>query len=373
MPSRQRVKISTLGRDNGWELFSPDDPHWILKGLQGAQPFEYMDDFYNGPLGVPNPVYHKWINQPYSDTLRGTDGFYRVYQDQQSLNDFPVAIRTAIKDRLGLVDITTMPSQANNQFELFNFITDIDGKIGKWIKSMFRPNYGNYRWGLLPFISDVISFIDSYRDLKGRIAKEFSEPSSFEGKREFQFLPDRSSPLADYSATGYFLLSGTRQPLNAPDEPLEALLVILDELGVHPDLRTIWDAIPLSFVVDYFIPIGEALEACHPRGWFTPSVIFDGWVTCRATSYRSMHRYGLEQKHAKYFSRSLPLTGYRCESYERYFVRDLVSHKAKIGTVEYKFPNPLELFNSFYLGITSRGVRSKAFKKPVRKQFLPFI
>lgn len=36
---------------------------------------------------------------------------------------------------------------------------------------------------------------------------------------------------------------------------------MLDNMGLYPDLSTIWNAIPFSFVVDYFIPIGKRLEA----------------------------------------------------------------------------------------------------------------
>jgi hypothetical protein len=42
--------------------------------------------------------------------------------------------------------------------------------------------------------------------------------------------------------------------------PLGGLLVFLDTFGVQPDPEIIWDAIPYSFVVDWFISIGEELH-----------------------------------------------------------------------------------------------------------------
>lgn len=66
-----------------------------------------------------------------------------------------------------------------------------------------------------------------------------------------------------------------------PSEPLDALAIIADELGLNFDLRALWDIIPLSFVADYFVPIGDTLESIHPRGWFCPKFLFTGHVSVK--------------------------------------------------------------------------------------------
>jgi hypothetical protein len=68
----------------------------------------------------------------------------------------------------------------------------------------------------------------------------------------------------------------------------------MDTLGLYPDLGTVWEAIPFSFLVDYAVPIGDALTGVvNPldtsrRGysWSTPSnpgEIRDAWCTRRTT------------------------------------------------------------------------------------------
>lgn len=48
-----------------------------------------------------------------------------------------------------------------------------------------------------------------------------------------------------------------------------SLQEFLDYIGFYPDISTLWDALPFSFLVDYFLPIGDSLQQ---RSWVQPSI-----------------------------------------------------------------------------------------------------
>lgn len=170
----------------------------------------------------------------------------------------------------------------NNSFELIPTLFDLDATISMFTRKFLKQlSYGSVTWGILPFISDVKGVLSSCRDIMSRIP---TGTTQFE--RGYELSADL--PIAPYrtaaSFNGKVHLAGTYQ-VRLPDYHRAVLkgLSLLDELGIHPDLRTAWDIVPLSFVVDYFIPIGDLLESLHPRGWTDYSVYFKGWQTISGT------------------------------------------------------------------------------------------
>jgi len=175
--------------------------------------------------------------------------------------------------------------QKDNSFEIIPFLMDWDDTMAMF-SAKFAKNisYGAVNWGILPFISDVKSLAASLDAINGKIASSYEK---ILGKR----ITRRSSwaktfplqPWVDYEVQGTTTISGyITGNVQFPDSITSALAVFLDELGFHPDAKTIWDIIPLSFVGDYFLPIGDWLESFHPRGWFNPSMEFTGGLTVSA-------------------------------------------------------------------------------------------
>lgn len=58
---------------------------------------------------------------------------------------------------------------------------------------------------------------------------------------------------------------GCRIAGHIPYDPVRAYL---DYIGLYPDLSTLWNALPFSFLIDYLAPVGQALE---PGPWMRPS------------------------------------------------------------------------------------------------------
>lgn len=55
-----------------------------------------------------------------------------------------------------------------------------------------------------------------------------------------------------------------------PSDPFWEFHSQMQQLGLHLDLGVIWDAVPFSFLVDYVVPIGDALSG--NRNWLAPDV-----------------------------------------------------------------------------------------------------
>ena len=87
----------------------------------------------------------------------------------------------------------------------------------------------------------------------------------------------RFNPRGEVSHNGFYFGSfkgeivGSAKYMYFVDNPI---LFTLDQLGVINPLSIGWELIPFSFVVDWFVPIGDALQSVVPpqgiralRGW----------------------------------------------------------------------------------------------------------
>jgi hypothetical protein len=233
--------------------------------------------------------------------------------------------------------------QENNNFELIPFLADWDATIAMFCKNFLKKlSYGSVTWGILPFISDFKSLLASLGDINDGILKSYDK---IIGKRisrrcpfQFEFMHVGMILTVTGSLNYQGYLDGD---LSMPSNIFDAALMLLDELGVHPDLKTVWDVIPLSFVADYFLPIGDILETAHPRGWFRPTMRIVGGhsVKCKV-SMRAPGGY---------------LDGFG-GTYSWYDRRPGLLDLPSRAPVDPKFQTPdlKELFNTLYLGFTSR-------------------
>lgn len=174
--------------------------------------------------------------------------------------------------------------QDNNNFELIPFLMDWDSTIAMFSKKFLKEiSYGAVTWGVLPFVSDVKSLVGTLKDINSGIADSYNK---IIGKRISRRVPFRDSFDDGYfklDVTGHINYNGfISGELAYPNNALDSILLFLDELGVNPDLKTLWDIIPLSFAVDYILPIGDMLETAHPRGWFNPQFVVTGAHSVKA-------------------------------------------------------------------------------------------
>lgn len=222
------------------------------------------------------------VKQPFvgKDKLGYTNSYYSNVSDAQ-------IIAEAVLERARGTVYLPLDFQKNDNAELFTALADLDGTIAmfgrKFIRDLASPKgIGAVQWGILPFVGEVKSLYDTLGDLfNNGIADSLSKYSGQHISRSFPLNHSGSN----WTFAGTSRLNGTAQvdPSSLP-ELGDYLPIMLDELGVHPDLKTLWDVIPLSFAVDYVIPVGDYLESLHPRGWFNPTINFKGTVSVKGTA-----------------------------------------------------------------------------------------
>ena len=177
----------------------------------------------------------------------------------------------------------TLSFQENNDFNLFNLLFELDDVINIFSKRFWSDlSYGSVNWGLLPFYTDLKSLVNSYGDIKDGIIN-----SDLSNNRDRSFAKRHAYSTSGYYNTNTFysyegsVIVNGRFSMQLPDLSSSelSLRIFADELGVHPDISTLWDILPFSFILDYYLPIGQLIDSIHPQGWFVPKWNFTGTVT----------------------------------------------------------------------------------------------
>jgi hypothetical protein len=230
-------------------------------------------------------------------------------------------------------------------FELIPFLADIDSTLAMFSRKFLRDlSYGSVTWGVLPFVSDVKALLTSLKTIfnaGGPSCKRVSLKRPIAYAKSFASLCEESrvtypvvSVVGETRLNGYVVY-------NRPDmnKLINKALFLADQLGVHPDLKTAWDIIPLSFVVDYFLPIGSLLESLHPRGWGSSAVTFTGYQSSSYTvEIATCYKQGSELfNHIPSFAKV----------YGRWYYDGLV--RPSSPQIEWSAPSMKEIFNTAYL------------------------
>lgn len=186
-----------------------------------------------------------------------------------------------------------------NQFSLINFALEAD-ELPRLANSLWQllrniPNHLRFlsgagiqnryletQFGILPLISDVEAVIDQYREFGERLGRARAllrrgvrASDSYLGTVNLN-IPMTASSRAWPNGIRYegrFVFDGDYEfriscnvSGNIPEDPLREYM---DYIGLYPDLGTLWNALPFSFLIDYILPIGQALEG---SSWITPQM-----------------------------------------------------------------------------------------------------
>lgn len=282
-------------------------------------------------------------------------------------------VRLLLTRYLPQLTYETLAFQENNSFELIPFLVDLDDTLKLFSLKTYREiSYGAVTWGILPFYSDLMSLLLSLHDLKDRryqtlINRYAAQPQPFYRSREFVDSGDRplSSPFtrATWSFEGKVTVSGSVQiDFDQLNNAIDSLLILFDELGFHPDLRTLWDITPLSFVLDYFLPVGDILENIHPRGWFRPEFTLNGTASI-AGIYKSQP---VATDVTTNVARQVPY-----DVYERRVLQKFGFNNVPGPDVDFSAPSLRQLVNTAYLQFGNRF--ESAARQGVDRRVSPFI
>lgn len=186
----------------------------------------------------------------------------------------------------------------------------------------------------MPFVNDLKNILELVKNLGDDISA-----SNYEFKTGFKkSIPDT------YNVEGTILTQGTVD-LSVNHEAA----IWLDRLGFHPDIGTAWDLVPLSFVVDWILPVGDFLSSLHTRGWVR-QVRFNGW---RSIKYKGYAHIGTRSEDYVFRGDSdgpIPISGY----YRDRLLGYIDVHSKTPEDFDLLIPSLKQMFNMFYIFILSR-------------------
>lgn len=234
-------------------------------------------------------------------------------------------------------------------YERFDLINAVAGlaDCGGYFKAISKYRYLDWEFGLAPTIADAKTAYErtfqSVEETNVRL-KAAAKPSRFSKTKFVDVSINETRPyfFGDYSDTIVHGHCTVKLSGNVRVEPPRYLsefdkewYLWLDKVGFHPDLAALWEAVPFSWLVDWFVPIGNALEKAV-GDWYNPTVYIDGWLSFKAL-------LDVELKVPQGSSRPIELWG------------------SSEGTGKSKYYNRLPLSTAF----DSRTVKSAPLRLPV--------
>lgn len=225
----------------------------------------------------------------------------------------------------------------SSQFSIIQFLAELDDTLMLFTRRFWRSlTYGSFTWGVLPFVNDMKAILETIRNLSVSL-----EVVNYEDVEKFALFV----PYNGY--TGYTIEGSSRLQGSLDLSWTGEAQIWLDRLGFHPDIGTVWDLIPLSFVVDWILPVGDFISHFYDRGW-VKTVPFVGW---RSVKFEGM-THVFNGNNPYYLHKGSP--GYIPF---RYYRRDRVRAILDVsGTneIDFSLPSPKQLFNMLYIFVLSK-------------------
>lgn len=225
----------------------------------------------------------------------------------------------------------------SSEFGIIQILAELDDTIAIFTKKFWKQlSYGSFTWGVVPFVNDLRALLQTIANLSVDLASiSYEDEYTVRDVTEFDSKTYRASCDLKVRFSGFVDATG----LNSEAQ------FLLDRLGFHPDLATVWDLIPLSFIVDYVLPVGDFLESITRTGWVT-DVTFTGWRTIKGRCSYAYKTPGV-------------LSTYTPEHAADIFIRNALGNYTLSVTKETSYPSleipsPTQLFNMFYIARQNR-------------------
>jgi len=134
-----------------------------------------------------------------------------------------------------------------------------------------------YKFGLETTKADVFEFASKYDQIAAKLRKKLQQNLSLRGK--FLYVFPSGSPM-----DGFTLLTRSKVVISFPTESISAALLPAESMGLLPSPSNLWDLVPFSFAIDWFVNLGTRMELGEA---YTHA--------CFATVYYCVHSYSLQR------------------------------------------------------------------------------
>lgn len=301
-----------------------------------------VEYFYESAYpGSNNCRHYRWRGFEKPTLWQDNPGGIRCYASGITENIVDVDFLAAINFARPSLNWDKLPT--SSKFGLIQLLAELDESILIFGRKFWRSlTYGSFTWGVLPFVSEINQILKSVVRLA----------TDTDGKHPYEdsIILDASGQATALGKQNWELI-GTARLSGSVKFDITDVRSLLDFVGFQPSLSTAWDLIPLSFLVDYLIPVGSVLDRFSNKGWVT-SLYFEGWQTLKYTV-----RYGCSRKeHGMNPNYHVDNTGFNHVKtyFERNFIKEQVVVDQQDGPAVFEFPSFTELFNLLYVFVLQK-------------------
>jgi hypothetical protein len=205
-----------------------------------------------------------------------------------------------------------MPSMTSG-FSLSNFLVEL--AEFKYLFNFLRPGAktlenmasGHLTWsfGWKLFFKDIKALYTQLSSWYARYSKFLNDANKINTRHWFIVIDPPDIPI--YQPNAYWRVPGSGahwsiQPvytatvkytytLPGMSKWQQELRAYLDAIGLHFNAAVVWEAIPFSFVVDWFFDVGNFLGQ-YSKDWLEPNLIIIDF--CSSLKYELLHTYDVE-------------------------------------------------------------------------------
>lgn len=165
----------------------------------------------------------------------------------------------------------------SNDLDLLTSLAEFDDTVAMLARPT-KPTYGSVKWGWMPLVSDIMAVNDAAAAVKASHLDGNRRTSSYNATHQIQ----KNSVDVIVNDNTYFHQWDVKVKHIGSITYENDILAFYDYMGFHPSPKILWDLVPLSFAVDYILPIGDMLKAITPSKGWVKSANFTGWVVITA-------------------------------------------------------------------------------------------
>lgn len=251
-------------------------------------------------------------------------------------------------------DWEKLPS--SSEFNLILMFSELRSTM-EIFKIAFWKNltYGSASWGVLPFIGELRAVGRALAKYQAYINGLVNIPYN---DKITTVIED---PRKGYgTVTTYANITQTYKGfVNYGKDPFSKQAAKLDFFGFHPDILTAWDSIPLSFLMNEFLPFVQLIDKVVDRGWVR-TVSFTGWYS-RKGVWSQLVNGGIPD--CGFIRNDMPMVaGYE----RRYLIDAQLSNFIEPSYLQAEMPTMEALMNVAYIMLSNKvpgGIAKKLLEQ----------
>lgn len=214
--------------------------------------------------------------KPFSGILRSAPDWYEYLENFVGYYVDPKVTMYVWQSYVNQLNHKKLPT--SNQADILTNLAEFDDTVAALANPLKTLSYGGVKWGWMPLISDINAVNDAANAVKNSYLDNDGRTSKYSSSHRIQ----KTSPKMDY-------LGGTVEHrwdvtvrYSGTVTYDNDILAFYDYMGFHPTPKVLWDIVPLSFAIDYVLPIGETLKRMSPAKGWVKAANFTGWQVITA-------------------------------------------------------------------------------------------